>query len=137
MSEAKETSELIDVAMSHLQSSNFQDAINEAVRILEQRPPRITTGACHWIIGCAMRGLGRTASSLTHLLEATTILSDENSAELVGHAQSELSRTLYELNSFNAAQFFIRMAILNFESLGLVEMSENCKKLEKSIQQNI
>jgi|688.fasta_scaffold106493_2 hypothetical protein len=137
MSEAKETSELIDVAMSHLQSSNFQDAINEAVRILEQRPPRITIGACHWIIGCAMRELGRTASALTHLLEATTILSDENSAELVGHAQSELSRTLYELNSFNAAQFFIRMAILNFESLGLVEMSENCKKFEKSIQQKI
>jgi tetratricopeptide (TPR) repeat protein len=124
---------LLDNAILLMQKGQFLDAITEAENLLSQNVPPHTLGSCYWIIGCAKRDLGNLEIGLAHLIEATAIFAEENQILLLAHAQDELARTLFQLKKINAAIFFIRMAISNFEALENLEMSNSCSEFLNSL----
>jgi tetratricopeptide (TPR) repeat protein len=122
---------LLDGAIRHLNLGQYKEAIAEAEKLLGLEVPRHTIGSCYWIAGCARRELGDVVDGLGDLIEATAILAEENQVQLLAHAQDELARTLFQLTRFNAALFFINMAISNFEAVknqAMIESSQNFRE---------
>ena len=105
--------------------------------MLQQDLPKLSKSSLHFIVGASNKELGNSDKSIFHFLEGYAILAEENKPAMMGHFQDEISRILYDEGKFNAALFFINMAIENFTIADNLEMKNSCEKLRESILWNL
>ena len=127
----------VDEPLRLLKDGLYEDALKEASGLLNRDLPKLSKSSLHFIVGASNKALGNSDKSIFHLLEGYAILAEENQPAMIGAFHDEISRILYDEGKFNAALFFINMAIENFTMLGNPEMKDSCEKLRESILWNL
>jgi hypothetical protein len=124
--------ESVSSIMLLIGAGRFDDAINEAHKLLKQDLPPLESASCLYAIGCAKGELGDKEAAIPSLLESLATFPETESL-LIGHVQDELARLQFHLKFHNSALFFIEMAISNFELGGNAEMKASCEDLREEI----
>ena len=127
----------VDEPLKLLKDGLYEDALKEATGMLHRDLPKLSKSSLQFIIGSSQNELGNSNQAVLHLLEGYAILVEENQPAMMGHFQDEISRILYHEGKFNAALFFINMAIDNFTLASNSEMKDSCEKLRESILWNL
>ena len=113
-------------------AGKYEDAINEAQKLLKDDLSQIDLASCLYAFGCAKKELGDAEGALPLLLESISTFPTSEPL-LIGHVQDELARIQFHFKCYNSALFFIEMAISNFELGGNAEMKASCEALREEI----
>lgn len=123
-----------------LSKGQFQEVLENANQLLIRVGNKLDRATCFFLIGVALKELGRRDQALPYLLEASITFSLDDSF-LVGHAQMEVAEIQTQNSMNGSALFFIDMAITNFnlkeEQVGTEEIKKECQKLKQDILQKL
>ena len=130
---SSENSDPLDQALKFLNEGLYEEALNEATRLLKQDLPKLSKSSLQFILGASKNELGRPNEAILNFLEGSAIINGENQPAMLGHFQDELARILFKSRNLNASLSFIELAISNFELAGNAEMVDSCKKLKEAL----
>lgn len=126
-------SDPLSKALEALNNGEYEAALMEAERLQNQNLSIVSKGSLYFILGAANNELGKSNLAILNFLEGLAIIANENQPALMGHFQDEIARILFKTNKLNASQFFLQMAISNFENAGSIDMVASCKKLQDEL----